>query len=286
MSLTERNHELSKLVDAAEAAEAAYDHDTAVTCYSAALALPDLSLEEQFALLDGRATSYRHWGDEQRYAQDVADLLIIARQMGEKRRLAEALAVHGFYLAHEGSENPPEEFALEAIELAGDIQDNRLLCYGQLTLAQIRYGSGKVDASWKLLHQSLRLARESHDEDALFTAVEFLAGAFAVYNQPEEAQRLAGEARALAGASGSLYKISRAAEKSALAATDLAFSRMYYEEALTAAKTANNQGAISEIANQMGLLAWKLGLYESALAYAGQAVASARLMDLPARVSQ
>ena len=285
MILADQPDKIANLIAAAQTAEAGYDHDSAVASYSAALAMPELSMEERVELLDGRAIAFRHWGNQNCYAQDVADLLILARQIGEKRRLAEVLAVHGFYLASDGPQEPPEEFALEAIALAGEFQDDRLLCYGQLTLAQIRYSEGAVDSAWQLLHNALKLARSSQDEEALFTALEFLAGAFAVYNQPEEAQRLAKEARALAGASGSLYEIARAAEKSALAATDLALSRLYYEKAFAAAKTAGNEAAVSEIANQMGLLAWKLGLYDNALAYAGQAVESARRMGLHDRAA-
>ncbi len=271
---------LQQLMAAAEEAEARYDHETAVAYYTVALELPDLSLEERYSLLNSQANAYYRWGHFQPYGHAAADLIALARQIGNERLLAQAMAIHGFQLAYYGGQNPPSKFAREAIKLAADLHDDGLRCYGHLLLAVIHYENEEVDTAFAVLQKGLKLARRSSNADALFAAVEFYAGAEAVFNRFAAAQQYAAEARTLAASSGDLNKMTLAAAKSGIAATDLAMRRRYYKDALAVATAANNQYAIADVANLMGLVSWRLGLYDSSLAYAREATASARRLQL------
>ncbi|MEJ2753570.1 MAG: hypothetical protein P8169_12980, partial [Chloroflexota bacterium] len=90
--------DLAALLSAAQDAEARYDHETAVAHYTAALALPDLALDEKLAILNGRATAFRRLGDTLNLIEDVDAIIALARQTGDKKKVASALIVDQTYL--------------------------------------------------------------------------------------------------------------------------------------------------------------------------------------------
>ena len=269
---------LSQLTAQAEAAEAAFDHETAVAHYSNALELPDLTPETRFALLNSRATVFLHWGDLQRYAEDVQQLIILARAAGNKSVLAETMAVHGANLANFGPKTPSLAFAQEAIALAKELQDDRLLGFSLMVLVPRLYEDNQD--SWHILYEALECARGAGDLDLLFITTRLLTLAHNTFNQPEESRHFAAEARALASQSGDVYQRIQALWISGIAETDLAQGRIYQEQALSGARTANAQSVISEIANSMASLMAQLGLFGRATAYATEAAESAKRLGL------
>ena len=160
--------DLQSLLEAAEAAEKRYDHETAVAHYTAALELPGLTLEEQYDILDSRATTYRYWGNIPLFTEDANVLISIARQMGEKRRLAETLAVYGYHVGQLMPDDPHlKEFAQEAIPLAQELRDDRLLALSQ-TVAALGDNNSDHDAACMQGRKALATARDLYDNDLLF----------------------------------------------------------------------------------------------------------------------
>jgi GAF domain-containing protein/CheY-like chemotaxis protein/anti-sigma regulatory factor (Ser/Thr protein kinase) len=276
-------NELQSLLAAAEAAEARFDHETAVSYYTTALELPDLTLEEQYAILDGRAHAYRYWGQVLLFAKDAALLIELARQMGDKRRLAETLAVYGYYIGRSQIALFTSEAAREAISLAQDLQDDYLLALSHMALSFCLLDTDR-DSAWKLAENALNFARRSKIADAITKVDFFFASNFAAQNLHEEASIYAAEARALTEKSDDPYERILALNLSAQAETDLAIQRRYYEQTLETVRLINNN--MGGAANNIGLVLSKLGLYGRALSYAQEAVANARTIGQQNRLAK
>ncbi|MDX1416250.1 MAG: ATP-binding protein [Candidatus Promineifilaceae bacterium] len=269
----DNNHELSELIAKAGEAEAQYDHETAVACYSAALELPNLTLKERYKALNGRAKSFNSWGDRMHHLEDVTDLVALARQIGDKRLLAETMAWHGFHLRWLVS----REFAVEAETLASDLGDERLQSLAKILLHSCR----ETENSWSLADEAVALARRSGDKDVLFNVLWSYGMSKSLYPLPEEGQRLAAEAGQLARESGDLVQQSFADLLFSVAETDLARSIDYSEKALGGFRILNNQYQSHMVANNLSGDMWSLGLYGRALAFANTATEGARrLADL------
>jgi GAF domain-containing protein/DNA-binding response OmpR family regulator/anti-sigma regulatory factor (Ser/Thr protein kinase) len=263
------SNNLQRLMAEAEEADARYDHETAVSFYTAALELPDLTPEERYEILDGRATAYRHWGDTLRYIDDANALISLARRLGEKERLVDALTVHATYYWYQKEEDL-SPYIEETKALADEFKDERLLTLSYVALSVSEYDRDP-DAMWGYLNEALVHAHHSEDEDILFSVVSSIAGEHAVFNRPKEARRFAAKARKLANESASLYKQSEALTVSGIAESNLAVKRSYFEQTLAISKTTNDRSRLASMANTMGLLMWRLGLYGRALAYASEA---------------
>ena len=275
-------NDLQLLLAAAGEAEARFDHETAVAHYTAALALPALTPQERYTILDGRAAVYRNWGQIPRFAEDGRSLIKLARQIGDKRRLAKTLAVYGYMLGSTYSGPLSEEEAWEAITLAQELEDDYLLALSHMALSFNLYDSDR-DRAWEQAESALTIARRSKNNDAIFKVVLFFASRLAFKNLHQEAAGYAAEARALADELGGYYERYLALNSSGMAQTDLAIQRYYYEQALDVVRLMNN--SLGAAANNIGLVLSKLGLYGRALIYAQEALANARRIGMRDRIS-
>ncbi len=254
------------LLAMAREAEARYDHETAVSLYTAALELPDLTLEEQYEIRDGRAFAYYNWGIPDQAVTEARNVIDLARQMGGKRRLAMAIAVHGFFWRVRGASDPSPELIEEGLLLADKFDDDRLRGYLQLILAMWSWTTGDPDKAWEHLKTALEAARRSGDDAILFEAIRLNAYSHDAFGRTDEALRLLGELKTLAEKSGSEFKRYQVMGLYGLFVRDLAAKRDYFEQEHHAETTSGYRNGVS--ANHLAGLFWSLGLYGRAQDYA------------------
>jgi len=262
--------DLNNLLAEAREAEARYDHETAVAAYTTALELPDLTLEEQYEVLDGRAAAYNNWGIPKQISADVKSVISLARRLDDKKILAEAMAIHGFNWRMSGSDKPSPEITQEAFLLADDLADDRLRAYCQLILAVQAWNAGEPDKAWDHLNNALEAARRSGDDDILFEVVRLHAVSHETFGRTNEALRLLSEMLSLAQKSGSELKRYKTLLLYGNTVPDLAARRDYYEQATHAEAAANYSNGSATI--NTAELFWKLGLYGRAQDYASRAL--------------
>ncbi len=270
--------EYQTVLAAAEEAEARYDHETAVAHLTAALALPQLTTLETLDLLEKRAAVYFRWGFRKQALDDTQKTIDLSRQLGDRARLAEALALHCYRVASSNFFFLPQEVVQEAEDLAHELNDDRLLAYTYLTQGLI-LGSSDANAALAAMQNALQYAAQTNDDALYLEAKRQLTGQLAQYGDIKEAQETSAELRSLASQRGGPEHQTAAFFISAFAQTDLALMRDYYDRALAANRTFNNVRISHLIANNVSLLLSMLGIYGRALALARQAIEDAQRLD-------
>ncbi|MFN2179421.1 MAG: tetratricopeptide repeat protein, partial [Candidatus Promineifilaceae bacterium] len=262
--------DLAALLAAAQEAEAYYDHEKAAARYTEALELPDLNPDEKLAVLNGRATAFRRLGDTLNLIKDVDAIIALARQTGDKEKVASALIVDQTYLWYQDDDDRLAYIA-ETKALGNELGDDRLIALSYLAKA---IGDNFQDrkTTERNLRKALEHARRAQDIDVLFGVLVTYAENRALFNDLAAAREYAAQARELAAESGSLYKMCWATSVSGIVEIDLARRRAFFEQAIKQAQTTNDQGHLALMSNNYGLLMWRLGLYNRALAHAAKAV--------------
>jgi predicted ATPase/DNA-binding winged helix-turn-helix (wHTH) protein len=174
-------------------------------------------------------------GDMAAARAHLQEALAMARELGNKREILAALYVLAQLLRVEGELNTAEPLYGQGLALARELQDRESIAIGLLNLAMVSIGRGSGDRAWPMLLEALAIAAEIGSKRMGQSVLEVSAGLAALREEWEYAARFYGAAEAQAGQTG----LHRDPADEAFLAPRIAQAR----EALAAAAFATAEGA-------------------------------------------
>ncbi|HLF02620.1 MAG TPA: tetratricopeptide repeat protein, partial [Anaerolineales bacterium] len=265
---------LSDLHAQANRARAAYKWGEALGLYTQALESPDLPPATRVALLDGRAQCYEAQGN---FAAEQADLVTLgelAQAANDLIRQSDCLTRRALSVYNSGNRAESQSLAEQALELARRSGDRR-------AEAKSLQALGRISNAIAHIESGLELYRQLDDLGGQSDCLGNLAYAGLRVGVPPDISRAhAGQALQLARQIGDKRREAQAYNTLGLLySDDHARKRNYYEQAIAIDEELDLWRGRNVMANNLGLLMWRLGLYARARDYAGQAVKMARVMD-------
>jgi predicted ATPase/DNA-binding winged helix-turn-helix (wHTH) protein/Tfp pilus assembly protein PilF len=148
----------------------------------------------QFGFYMGR------YAEAQRYLEES---LAIARELGDKARIAAALQPLGMVSLGQGHFGNARSHLEEALALAHDLGDKRNLAAAMYAIAQLYRTEGALDDAERLYERALALAREIDDQEVLAVGLLNLAMVSICRRSEEKAREMLLQVVAIAQAIGS-----------------------------------------------------------------------------------
>lgn len=143
-----------------------------------------------------------------RYAEandQVLEALTIAREISDRRLVAESLLVLG-YLAGEGGDNASALSLIEeALAAARDLKDPIFIARALSTKAEVHRATGDMETAQRLYEESLALARAGGNSDLIVTVCDNLARVFIPRGEPRRARQLVLEVLTVSRSAGSKW---------------------------------------------------------------------------------
>jgi GAF domain-containing protein/tetratricopeptide (TPR) repeat protein/two-component sensor histidine kinase len=274
--MTEKS-QIQSVVQLAAQAAAAYKWAEAVAFYSEALAQPGLPSETEYSLHDGRAIAYRYLGDFKAEQADLEALTRLAESLADPARQVTALTRQVEALRELGELAAAQAQAKAALALAAG--DPPLEAASRRALGFALESQGDFAAARQTYEQALALYRDLGNARGEAYSLTDLA-----WVDLRTTGRLGGAPALLERALAVFRQLGdRAGEALALnylghSSLDAARQRTYYQQALEIYQELNARERQAVMANNLGLLYWRLGIYGRANDYAAQAVQAAREM--------
>lgn len=281
-------HDLASLRQAAGQALETFEHETAITYFSQALAHPELPAQDpvvSYELLAGRAECYSQTGDLQAQAADLEQMGRLAEQMGDVARQVEVVNLQVGVANELGNAAEGRRIAGIAVALARQTGDQGLEA-NSLTALGIACEKLSDYTGAQECYEQARAIYQAIDDRSGEAHSLWDLGVVAIYtDRAAEARAYLEPALALYRELGDREGEANVLNSLGLATGDYAQQRAYYEQALTIFEVTGNRERQARVYNNLGLVYWRLGLYGQARHYGEQAVDIARDMQSPGMLS-
>jgi len=274
----ETNDKLSRLIAAAERAQAGYHHEEAIAIYTEALEIAPLgddaaAVTQRYELLFGRGHCYEWKGKAPLAMADfeTAVQLMVTMPSNDEALARQADALNRLANLTTGQIGTveAEKLAEQALTLARQVADTRCEAASLDILAGVQiFKGGSISESVELYQQALNLFRQIGDEAGEALVLYRLAFAQAGRDSSQANIDLVRQAVALARQIGNREIEARALSVLGSVTLDLAQKRTYYERALVLAQSVGRNGTMGSITNNLAQNCSLLGLYRRGLAYA------------------
>ncbi|MBN1402725.1 MAG: tetratricopeptide repeat protein, partial [Anaerolineae bacterium] len=267
---------LDSLRAAIRHAAASHDWPTVVALATEALALPGVTPEAAFELLDTRATAFRYMADFAASQADGERMAAVARELDdldlEIRAVTSQLETTLLSIARGAGER-----LLEAAgALAKRSSDPRAEALLMLTSAAAANLRGDLRETQEHGERALRMYQELGDEHGQALCQRNLFHVAYASGQPARAGAIAEQVLELSRRIGDREGEGIASNLQGMTQTDRAQSRAKYEQALAVAEAIGHQPVqVTMFNNLAGIYAY-LGMYRRAIDYAERAVVLAR----------
>ncbi|MCK4897339.1 MAG: tetratricopeptide repeat protein, partial [Anaerolineales bacterium] len=279
--------ELANLIQKAVKAKSGYDYPATLELFDQAQGVLDTLvqkngadesrlMEYQYAIHDGRAECYNWMADKN---QELAELEImegLAAQIGDQsckinviNRQAEAMFVSGEF--DEG-----ERLSVVARELARENGEQNEEGQSLMLFSQIQFQKGESEKSSRNNKQALAIFRETGNLAGQSRCLRNMAFNGMRSGQTKNVQQYAEQALELARQAGDHRSEADSLNVMGNISSDVSQTRDNYKQALEIYTTIGDENGQKRIANNLGLLFWRLGLYGQANYYATQAAQGAR----------
>jgi GAF domain-containing protein/tetratricopeptide (TPR) repeat protein len=282
--------DLVDLIRTAEKAKAGYDYPAALEIYEEALAtLEKLSqknggdekkLQEfLYEIHDGRAICYNWLAESNQEISALKSLQELAVKMGDEasrinviNRQAEAMIVMG---------ELDNGIALidtiqESANKLGDLDEQ---AQSSFNLANALFLKGEIEKSRKLMEQALEMFQESGNLAGQSRCLARMAFDGVRSGDTENIQENAEASLELARRAGDHREEAHSLNVLGIISNDISKTRDNYKLALEIFTTIGDENGRKTIANNLGLLFWRLGLYGQANYYATLAASGARKLE-------
>jgi len=270
----EPSPELDGLHRRADKARATYHWEEALEYYSAALDLPDLAPEVTYALLEGRAESYRHLGNLGKQKKDLKAMIRLAELLNNLPCRVRTLNSLAKMAISAGEYDDALAWAKLALDLSNDAVDPHLKVDSQIILADIFEDQDDLVAAEDHMEQALNLARQLSYPEGEMLALRELGWHAIRLGQSDKAVPHLETALTLARELGNPEAEAEVLITLGGASSEMIQSRRFNEQALSISESIGSREIQSLALNNLAMNYWNLGLYHRALDYADR---SARL---------
>ncbi|MGB7093484.1 MAG: GAF domain-containing protein, partial [Anaerolineales bacterium] len=285
-SRTSRN-EVSNLIKQAVKAKSGYDYPAAIELFDQALAaLDQLSrkngadenrlLEDRYAIHDGRAECY-NWMAESN--QEITELKImegLATQLEDQPRRINVINRQAEAMFGMGDLDEGERLSELALKFAREFGEQNEEGQSLTLLSQIQFQKGESENARHNNEQALAIFKEIEDLVGQSRCLRNMAFNGVRSGHTKNIQQYAEQALDLARQAGDHRSEASSLNVLGIISSDVSRQRDYYKQALEIFTTIGDEIGKNTIANNLGLLFWRLGLYGQANYYATQSANVAR----------
>jgi tetratricopeptide (TPR) repeat protein len=274
---------LPYLTQAAQEAEELFAYHHATDLYGRALAtqrahLPD-DLMGRFDLILGREAVLERQGRRTEQGDDAAELVALAKGLGDNSRLAEACVRRAGFFTYTGNYPEARETGERALTLYRELSDTRGEAQALRELGFLHWSAGDHGTALNYAREALKLHRRLGDIEGEATALHNLAEIHRGLGSPRQALDQYEGALNLYWARQdrrrqglTLYGMAHAWRQ--LGDFDQALAR--YRTALDQCQAAGDRLMASRVHHTLAGLQWEAGAQESALYHLDQALAISR----------
>lgn len=273
------HHETLKLQQAAEQAQAAFEHETAVSLYTQALADAGIPPETRYQLLNGRSECYSQLGNLRAQAEDLAIMARLAGELGNVERQIEVINRQVAVTIQVGNYTQAQETAETAVSLARHLNHPKLEADSLDGLGMAFLRQSLHSRAEEAFEQARTLYQTAQDLAGEATSLLRLSDVARFTNKPAQVQTYLREALTIYRQLGDRAGEARTLNGLGVTSSDYAQKRSYYERALTIFQAMGNRERQLALYNNLGLVYLKLGLYGQASRYGEQALKIGREMD-------
>ena len=238
----------------------------------------DFLLEIGYKIHDGRADC-RNWMAEPNLEIDELKVMEkIAAKMGDESRGINVLNRQAEAKFGIGDIEGGVKILEKNLKKARQIGEKNEQAQSLLLLSLAQYQKGESDKSSQNIESALALFKETGNLTGQSRCLRSMAFNGVRSGQTKHVQEYAEEALNIARRAGDHQSEGHALNILGIISSDVSRTRDYYKQALDILSTIGDVNGQKTMANNLGLLFWKLGLYGQANYYATQAEMSARAL--------
>jgi len=268
----------SDLQQAADQSRRAYEYEKAVETYSQALNINGLPGETRYELLRGRSDCFKYLGQIPAWADDLEEMLKIARESGDTRREIQAANWRVGALNIQGNAPAGHELASAALAQAVQLGEAQLQADCLLSLCDSNMALGNLTRCEALASQALVLYLAAGDILGEAKASRYLGLTYINLGDLNSGYTWSLKALTPAREAGDQLLEAIVLTSLGISAHDFHQKRAYLEQALAAAQVMRHRILLAIAYNNLVFLFFNLGLFGSALDNAKKAVQLAREM--------
>ncbi|MBK5108612.1 MAG: GAF domain-containing protein, partial [Anaerolineales bacterium] len=280
--------EIEHLIKQAEKIKSGYDYPAALEQYDNALKTLDLQVGKnggdekrlltlRFRILDGRAQCYNLLAQAHQENKELIEMERLATQLMDPSRrvnVINRLAELNFVM---GESEEGESLSRAALELAKINGERDEEAQSLMLLSQVQFQIGETEESDRNNKLALAIFRDTGNLPGQSRCLRNMAfnGARSG-EQTKNVELYAKQALELARQDGDHRSEADSLNVMGIVSSDVALTRDYYKLALDIFTTIGAVGGQMRIANNLGILFWRLGLYGQANYYSGQSTQDSR----------
>jgi len=283
-------NELEHLIKQADKAKAGYDYPAALDLYKEALTVLEQEiaknggdeakqLDFRYMIHDGRAQCYNLLAEASQEISELNEMEGLATQMIDESRRINSINRQAEIKFTSGDSSEGEKLSRAALELARNNGERDEEGQSLMLLSQIQFQMGESEKSERNNKTALDMFRETGNLSGQSRCLRNMAfnGARSG-EQTKNVQLYANQALELARQDGDHRSEADSLNVLGIVSNDVALTRDYYKQALEIFTTIGAVDGQKRIANNLGLLFWRLGLYGQANYYAEQAAQGSRAL--------
>jgi PAS domain S-box-containing protein len=281
---------ITNLIQKAMKAKAGYDYPGALELFDQAQCAIDKLLSEngadekkllegQYTIHDGRANCYNWMADNNQELSELEIMAGLAAQMGDESRRINVINRQAEAMFGLGEFDEGERLSVEARALAIENGEKDEEAQSLMLLSQIQFQKGETEKSHHNNKQALEIFRETGNLFGQSRCLRNLAFNGMRSGQTENVQQYAVQALDLARQAGDHRSEADSFNVIGNISSDVSQTRDNYKQALEIYTTIGDENGHKRVANNLGLLFWKIGLYGQANYYATRAEMAARALE-------
>ena len=281
-------NEIEHLINQAEKIKSGYDYQAALEQYHDALNALDLQagknganekqlLTLRFRIHDGRAQCYNLLAQSHQEDKELIEMERLATQLMDPSRKVNVINRLAELKFRMGDSEEGESLSRAALELAKKNGERDEEAQSMMLLSQVQFQIGETVESDRSNRLALAIFRDTGNLRGQSHCLRNMAfnGARSG-EQTKNVKLYAKQALELARQEGDHRSEADSLNVMGIVSSDVALTRDYYKLALGIFTTIGDIGGQMRIANNLGILFWRLGLYGQANYYSGQSTQGSR----------